>query len=106
MADSVLERFALSDQVAVVTGGGRGIGAGIALGLAQAGCDVVITARRAHEIEAVAAAVRELGRRAVAIAGDITDGAFVDDLAQQSKEQMGRVTLWVSNAGGADDRTP
>ena len=50
----VLERFALDGGVAVVTGAGRGIGEGIALGLAEAGCDVVVTARREHEIEAVA----------------------------------------------------
>jgi NAD(P)-dependent dehydrogenase (short-subunit alcohol dehydrogenase family) len=103
---TVLERFALNGGVAVVTGAGRGIGEGIAVGLAEAGCDVVLTARRQHEIDAVAERVRALGRRALAIAGDITDGAFVDRLAEQSKETMGKVTLWVSNAGGADDRTP
>jgi NAD(P)-dependent dehydrogenase (short-subunit alcohol dehydrogenase family) len=96
----------LAGGVAVVTGAGRGIGAGIAVGLAQAGCDVVLTARRQHEIDAVAEQVRGLGRRAVAIAGDITDGAFVDDLAQRAKAEMGHVSLWVNNAGGADDRTP
>jgi len=106
MTDSVLDRFALQGGVAVVTGAGRGIGEGIAIGLAQAGCDVVLTARREHEINAVADVVRSLGRRAVAIAGDITDGAFVDALADRAKEEMGSVTLWVSNAGGADDRTP
>jgi len=103
---SILERFALPDQVAVVTGAGRGIGEGIAIGLAEAGCDVVVTARRQNEIDAVADKVRALGRRALSIAGDITDGAFVDELADRSKQEMGKVTLWVSNAGGADDRTP
>jgi NAD(P)-dependent dehydrogenase (short-subunit alcohol dehydrogenase family) len=106
MSDMILDRFALAGGVAVVTGAGRGIGAGIAVGLAQAGCDVVLTARRQHEIDAVADEVRALGRRAVAIAGDITDGEFVDDLAQRAKAEMGHVTLWVNNAGGADDRTP
>jgi 7-alpha-hydroxysteroid dehydrogenase len=106
MTDTVLDRFALKNGVAVVTGAGRGIGAGITIALAQAGCDVVLTARRAHEIEAVAEVVRGLGRRALAIPGDITDGAFVEALADRAKAEMGRVTLWVSNAGGADDRTP
>ncbi len=54
MTDSVLDRFALAGGVAVVTGAGRGIGEGIAVALAQAGCDVVLTARREHEINAVA----------------------------------------------------
>ena len=104
--DTMLERFSLEGGAAVVTGAGRGIGAGIALGLAEAGCDVVLTARRSKEIEAVAEQVRERGRRALAIAGDIIDGAFVDELADRAKAEMGHVTLWVSNAGGADDRTP
>ncbi|MEP6296649.1 MAG: SDR family NAD(P)-dependent oxidoreductase, partial [Ilumatobacter sp.] len=103
---SLLDRFALTDGVAVVTGAGRGIGEGIAVGLAEAGCDVVLTARRNAEIEAVAERVRALGRRALAIPGDITDGEFVEELARRAKDEMGKVTLWVSNAGGADDRTP
>jgi 7-alpha-hydroxysteroid dehydrogenase len=103
---SVLERFRLDGGRAVVTGAGRGIGEGIAISLAEAGCDVVVTARRAAEIEAVADRVRELGRRAVAIPGDITDGAFVDELAEQAAAELDGLTLWVSNAGGADDRTP
>jgi len=90
----------------VVTGAGRGFGLGSAMGLAEAGCDVVLTARREPEINAVAERVRALGRRALTIAGDITDGSFVDELADRAKAEMGRVTLWVSNAGGADDRTP
>jgi NAD(P)-dependent dehydrogenase (short-subunit alcohol dehydrogenase family) len=106
MTDTVLDRFGLSGGVAVVTGAGRGIGEGIAIALAEAGCDVVLTARRGHEIDAVADKVRQLGKRALAIAGDITDGEFVDSLADQAKADMGRVTLWISNAGGADDRTP
>jgi NAD(P)-dependent dehydrogenase (short-subunit alcohol dehydrogenase family) len=104
--DTVLDRFALHGGAAVVTGAGRGIGEGIAIALAEAGCDVVVTARREHEIDAVAERIRSLGRRAFAIAGDITDGAFVDELAARAVSELGRLTIWVSNAGGADDRTP
>lgn len=101
------DRFRLDGQVAVVTGAGRGIGEGIAYALAAVGADVVLTARREAEIEAVAATIRSAtGRRAIAIAGDITDNAFVEQLADEAKAQMGHVSLWVSNAGGADDRTP
>ncbi len=59
---SILERFRVEGQVAVVTGGGRGIGEAIALGLAQAGADVVVAARRTEEVEAVAEKIRGLGR--------------------------------------------
>ena len=106
MTEQLLERFALTDQVALVTGSGRGIGEGIAEGLAEAGCDVVLTARRANEIDTVAERIRAMGRRALAVAGDITDGDFVEELADRAVAEMGRLSIWVSNAGGADDRTP
>ena len=67
---------------------------------------MVLTARREHEIEAVAER-GPLGRPArTAIAGDITDGDFVEELADRSKPRWAGSTIWVSNAGGADDRTP
>lgn len=66
----------------------------------------MLTARRENEIEAVAEQVRALGRRALVVPGDITDGDFVDQLADRAVEEMGRLTMWISNAGGADDRTP
>ena len=58
---NILDQFRLDGQVAVVTGGGRGIGEGIALGMAEAGADIVVAARRTAEIEAVADKVRERG---------------------------------------------
>ena len=106
MTDTVLDRFKINDGVAVVTGGGRGIGEGIAVALAEAGCDVVVTARREAEIEAVADKVRALGRRALAVPGDITDRDFIEALADRTVAEMGKLTHWISNAGGADDRTP
>ena len=103
---SIIDRFRLDGQVAVVTGGGRGIGEGIALGLAEAGADVVVAARRAHEIEAVAEKIRALGRRALAIQTDMMDIEQVKALAERTFAEMGALTCWVSNAGGADDRVP
>jgi 7-alpha-hydroxysteroid dehydrogenase len=101
-AEKVLDRLRLDGKVAVVTGSGRGIGRGIALGLADAGADVLVTARRADEVEAVAAEVRERGRRAVAMPGDIHD--FADQLAAAAVEQLGRLDVWVSNAGGSEEK--
>ncbi len=103
---SLLERFRLDGQVAVVTGGGRGIGEGLALGLAEAGADVVVAARRTEEVEAVAERVRSLGRRALAVTCDVMQIDQVQALARTTVEQMGRLDCWVSNAGGADDRVP
>lgn len=102
----ILDQFKLDGQVAVVTGGGRGIGEGLALGLAEAGADVVVAARRTAEIEAVAEKIEKLGRRALAVTTDVMDMAEVNRLAETAFGEMGRLDCWVSNAGGADDRVP
>jgi 7-alpha-hydroxysteroid dehydrogenase len=102
----LLDRFRLDGKVAVVTGGGRGIGEGLALGLAEAGADVVVAARRTAEVEAVAERVRALGRRALAVTCDVMEIGQVQDLARAAHDEMGRLDCWVSNAGGADDRVP
>ena len=67
----MIDRFRLDGKVCVVTGAGRGIGRGIAVGLAAAGADVVVAARRTHEIDAVAAEITALGRSALAVTADI-----------------------------------
>ncbi len=103
---SILERFDLTGQVAVVTGGGRGIGEGIALGLADAGADVVVAARRQHEVEAVAEKIKAKGRKALGLTCDVMDMEQVRELAQRVKQDMGGLNCWDSNAGGADDRVP
>ena len=103
---NIIDSFRLDGQVAVVTGGGRGIGEGIALGLAEAGADVVLAARRTSEIEAVAEKVRALGRRALAVTTDMMEIDQVQALAARTFDEMGALTCWVSNAGGADDRVP
>ncbi len=102
---SILDDFRLDGLVAVVTGGGRGIGEGIAIALAEAGADVVVAARRKDEIEAVAGRVRALGRRALAVPTDMLDLAAIDALAQAAVDGLGRLDIWVNNAGGAQDRT-
>ncbi len=83
----------LSGKVAVVTGGGRGTGRAIALAFAREEADLCVVARTRTEIEAVAEEVRALGRRALAVAADVTDRAQVE-------ETFGRVDLLVNNAGG------
>ena len=102
----LLDQFKLDGQVAVVTGGGRGIGEGIALGLAEAGADVVVAARRTEEVERVAEAIRALGRKALAVTCDVMEIEQVNALAERTLTEMGGLSCWVSNAGGADDRVP
>ncbi len=87
---SIIDRFSLEGQVAVVTGGGRGIGEAIALGMAEAGADIVVAAWRTHEIEAVADKVRAIGRRALAVTTDMMDIEQVQALAQKTFDEMGR----------------
>ena len=103
---TILDQFKLDGQVAVVTGGGRGIGEAIALGMAEAGADIVVAARRTEEIEAIADKVRALGRKALAITTDMMEIEQVQALADQTFRDMGALSCWVSNAGGADDRVP
>jgi NAD(P)-dependent dehydrogenase (short-subunit alcohol dehydrogenase family) len=101
---TMLDLFRLDGRVAVVTGSGRGIGRGIALGIAEAGADVVVTARRPHEVEAVTAEVRALGRRAVGVLADITADETIPMLVDRAVSELGRLDIWVSNAGGSEHK--
>jgi len=100
----ILDRFKLDDKVAIVTGAGKGIGRGIALGFAEAGADVVCAARTAADIEATARAVRERGRRALAVPTDVTKTDALDALVVATLEEFGYVDVLVNNAGGAAPR--
>ncbi|MBT3426300.1 MAG: glucose 1-dehydrogenase [Gammaproteobacteria bacterium] len=104
--DPVFERFSLQNEVAVITGGGRGIGEGIATDFARAGAKVVVAARRTNEIEAVAARIREMGGEAIAVTTDVTDSQALENLAEKTIEAFGKLTTWVNNAGGSPARMP
>ena len=97
----LLDRFSLTDKVAIVTGAGRGIGAGCALGLAEAGADVVIAARTKEQLEDVANQVADRGRRALGIPCDVSDLANLDLIVEQAMSEFGRIDVVVNNAGGA-----
>lgn len=98
--------FDLSDDVAVVTGAGRGIGEGIATTLADAGAAVVCAARRGDEIERVAAGIRARGGRAIAVTTDVTNDDAVEALAQAALSEFGHLDIWINNAGGSPIQTP
>jgi 2-deoxy-D-gluconate 3-dehydrogenase len=91
--------FDLTDKVAVVTGGGKGIGKQLALGLAAAGADVVVASRTRPEVETSAAAIRALGRRAAAHPLDVTRPASSAALAEAVLADFGRIDVLVNCAG-------
>ena len=96
----ILDRFRVDGQVAVVTGAGRGIGAATAVALAQAGADVVISARHADQLEKVAAQVEEAGRRALVVPADLMDLDAAAGLADRAVAELGRLDIVVNNVGG------
>jgi 7-alpha-hydroxysteroid dehydrogenase len=96
----LLDRFRLTNKVAVVTGAGRGIGHGIALAFAEMGADVVCAARTESEIEATAARIRAFGRRALPVRCDVTQAGELEGLAATAMKEFGRIDLLVNNAGG------
>ena len=91
----------LDKQIAIVTGGGRGIGRAVAQALAEAGATVVLAARTRRELADVAAGVRARGGRALAVPTDVTSAEAVDALVEQTVAELGRVDLLVTAAGVA-----
>jgi meso-butanediol dehydrogenase / (S,S)-butanediol dehydrogenase / diacetyl reductase len=89
----------LVDQVALVTGGGAGIGRAIVLALAREGADLLIPDIRLDSAEAVAKEVRDLGRRAAALQVDVTKQAQIDGAMADGIRQFGRIDILVNNAG-------
>ena len=74
------------------------------MALAEAGADVVVTARRAADVTRVAEQVRERGRRAIELPADLRGPNITERLAQAAVDEFGRLDIWVNNAGGTDDR--
>ncbi len=96
----VFDRFTLEGKVAIVTGAGRGLGATMALSLAQAGAAVVAVARTEQEIQETVAAVTKLGKTGLALPADVTDSRAVDQLVAHVAMHLGSVDILINNAGG------
>src|SRR4030042_6703761 len=92
--------FDLTGKKALVTGGSRGIGQGIALALAKQGADVAINCHsKAQEAEAVVAAVKALGKDSFAIQADVSDSQSVSKMFEEIKNKWGKLDILVNNAG-------
>jgi len=95
----VLSMFSVKGETAIVTGGGQGIGREIALGLAEAGADVVVLQRRLEIAEKTAADIRKLGRESLALKVDVSAPSAVEDMVRTVKDKFGKIDILVNNAG-------
>ena len=96
--------FRVDGRAAVVTGAGRGLGAAAAVALAEAGADVVISARSEEQLAKVAQEIEAAGRRAVVVPADLSDLDAVAGLAEAAVSAFGRLDIVVNNVGGAMPR--
>ena len=96
-----MSQFDLTDKVAIVTGGGTGIGRGIALEFAKAGADVVVGSRKQANLDSTAEDINVLGRQSLAVVTDVRMPEQVDDLIKQTVDRFGRIDILVNNAGGS-----
>ena len=103
---SVFDRFQLNGRRALITGGSRGLGREMSLALADAGADVVIVGRDTGSLEQTAEDVREFGREAAAIVGDIGDPVACEEIARSVIDQHGPIDILVNNVGGRRVNVP
>jgi NAD(P)-dependent dehydrogenase (short-subunit alcohol dehydrogenase family) len=96
---AILDRFRLDGKTAIVTGASAGLGAAIASGLAEAGADVALGARRAERLRDIERKIEADGRRAISVATDISDPAACQALVDAAVAEFGRLDILVNNAG-------
>ncbi len=94
-----LDIFSLKGKVALITGSGRSIGKGIALCMADAGADIVVTARTQEQIDQTVAEVKAKGRKAIGIQFDARESEQVNATAEKAVKEFGRIDIWVNNVG-------
>ncbi|GAB4346675.1 MAG: 3-oxoacyl-[acyl-carrier-protein] reductase [Candidatus Abyssubacteria bacterium] len=92
-----VERFALTDKVALVAGASRGIGRAIALGFAEAGADVAVCSRNLENVQPVAAEIQKIGRQALAAQADVTKRPEIEKFVADALDRFGRIDILVNN---------
>jgi NAD(P)-dependent dehydrogenase (short-subunit alcohol dehydrogenase family) len=96
---NIISRFHINDRVALVTGASSGLGVAFAAGLAEAGADLVLVARRADRLEQTGGLVRSAGRRALCVTADVSDPQQCDRAVAAAMSEFGRLDILVNNAG-------
>jgi NAD(P)-dependent dehydrogenase (short-subunit alcohol dehydrogenase family) len=96
-----LSKFSLKGKVAIVTGGSRGIGQGIAVGFAKAGAKVIVTSRKAQDLEAVASQIKGMGGEALALPAHLGRMEEIKRVVDTVMEKYGRIDILVNNAGAS-----
>jgi NAD(P)-dependent dehydrogenase (short-subunit alcohol dehydrogenase family) len=104
---AIFDLFRLNGQVALITGGGGGLGGAIARAFAEAGADIALVGRTPEPLARVAAEVRALGRRCAVITADVTDANAAARMVNETVAQLGSLSILVNNVGGiAGDDAP
>ncbi|HVW02158.1 MAG TPA: SDR family NAD(P)-dependent oxidoreductase [Planctomycetaceae bacterium] len=103
---SVIDRFRLDGKRAFITGGSRGLGRAMALGLAEAGADIVLVGRDLTSLEKTVGEIRERGRQAAFLVGDVGEPAEAERICKQVLEQHGPIGILINNVGGRRIDTP
>ncbi len=96
---NVLDSFSLAGKVAIVTGASSGLGVAFAVGLAEAGADIAICARRVEKLEQTRAQVQERGRRCIAVQADVANPDDCNRVVAETVDQLGKVDVLINNAG-------
>ncbi len=94
-----LDKFLLSGKVAMITGGSRGIGRSIALGLAEAGADIVLASRKLPDLEATAQEISGMGRKALPVVTNVRHLSEINNLVKKAAAEFGHIDILVNNAG-------